>query len=186
MGTVSSQPAFYLQLAAGSNLDGMENPDKEPEIERRKRKREEAESAGNFIGQIKNSPEYIAKAVEVCKYYNIQVIVSAYEADPQVSHLSLSQSLVPVTGDSDLLAYGVPEKIIIVKGYHSQIYRIIDLSKDNINEGDYPLLDLYHKHGGKIVFKLYAAVVGCDFTDLPNDIDGIGFETFIKLAGKVE
>ena len=127
-------------------MDGMENEHKQPEIERRKKRAEEARASNNLMGQIKNSPEYIAQATAVCKYLDIEVHTSAYEADPQVSYVALLQSLVPVTGDSDLLAYGVPEKLIIVKGFKHEWFQIIDLTAV-IEEGTYPLYDLYNEHG---------------------------------------
>lgn len=138
-------------------MDGMENVAKDPEIERRKVAAELAEERGNLIGQIKNTPEYIAKAIRVCKFLGIRVHVSAYEADPQVSYLSLTRNLIPLSGDSDLLAYGVATKLIIVKGFMHEWYRIIDLTAE-VEEGNYPLFDLFKKNdNGKIVFQLYAA-----------------------------
>ena len=41
---------------------------------------------------------------------SIEVHTSAYKADPKVSYAALMESEMPVTGDSDLLAYGVPRK----------------------------------------------------------------------------
>lgn len=37
-------------------------------------------------------------------------------ADPHVAYVSISKDLVPVTDDSDLLAYGA-KKLIVVKSY---------------------------------------------------------------------
>ena len=114
----------------------------------------------------------------MCKFLKIDVHVSVYEADPQVLYIAILKSLIPVSGDSDLLAYGLAEeeqedqdqddnpsrlsKLIVVKAYHHELYRIIDLEAD-VPEGEYPPYDLYCKHG-KIVFQLYAACSGCDFT----------------------
>ena len=164
-------------------MDGMENDAKSPEIERRKALAAAAKARGDLRGQIKNTPEYIAKAVQVCKFLEIDVHVSAYEADPQVSYVASIQSLVALSGDSDLLAYGV-EKLVLVKGYGIQQYRVIDLTAD-VDEGEYPLFDLYKDHG-KVVFQLYAACSGCDFTNQRSGIAGIGFEKFISCAQEVE
>ena len=175
----------YMRSLLGWNLvvylDGMENVHKQPEIERRKKRVEEAKANNDAGGQVKNTPEYIAKAYAVCKNMGINVHISAYEADPQVSRASLSQSLVAVTGDSDLLAYGVARKLVVVKtgGYTSDWFRIIDLDPPNIKEGEYPMINLYQKHG-RIVLQLYAACSGCDFTQAESGIPGIGYETFIK------
>ena len=153
-------------------MDGMENKDKSPEIERRKVAVEAAKASNNLYGQIKNTPDYIAKAVQVCQFLNIEVHVAVYEADMQVSHISLSHSLIPVSGDSDLLAYGVMSKLILVKGYKHEWYCIIDLEAD-VPAGEYPLFDLYRKHG-RIVFQLYAACCGFDFTTHPLGIARVG------------
>jgi hypothetical protein len=181
----------YLRSIMGWKLvvyfDGMENVHKQPEIDRRKKKVQQAKDKNDAGGQVKNTPEYIAKAYAVCKHLQIDVRISAYEADPQVSHHSMSQSLVAVTGDSDLLAYGVATKLVVVKtgGYTSDWFRIIDLDPPNITKGEYPLNDLYHKHG-KIVLQLYAACAGCDFTDAESGIPGIGYKAFIESTDKVE
>ena len=165
-------------------MDGMENVEKRPEIERRNAAVAEAEVHNSLIGQIRNTPDYIAKAVNVCKFLGIEVYVSAYEADPQVSFVSLSNGLIAVTGDSDLLAYGVARKLILVKGFLHEWYRVIDLDA-NTTAGEYPLLDLYENHG-KVVFQLYAGCRGCDFTNTRSGIQGLGFKKFIALAVKVE
>ena len=181
----------YLRSILGWNLvvylDGMENVHKQPEIEQRQKKVQQAKDKNDGGGQVKNTPEYIAKAYAVCKNMRIKVHISAYETDPQVSHLSISQSVVAVTGDSDLLAYGVARKLIGVKtgGYTSDWFRIIDLDPPNIKKGEYPLVDLYHKHG-KIVFRLYAACAGYDFTAAESGIPNTGLKTFIESADKVE
>ena len=177
----------YLRSMCGWNMiiymDGMENVDKEPEIQRRRDAVEAAIGRNDLRGQIKNNPEYIAKAIEVCNFLSIEVHVSPYEADPQVSYVSLKRNLIPVTGDSDLLAYGVPS-LIIVKGFNHEYYRTIDLTVE-VNEGEYPLFDLYKKHG-PIVFQLYAACRGCDFTAAHSGVPGIGYAHFISSASKVE
>mmetsp|Transcript_25373 Transcript_25373/g.43316 ORF Transcript_25373/g.43316 Transcript_25373/m.43316 type:complete len:160 (-) Transcript_25373:136-615(-) len=109
--------------------------------------------------------------------------------DPQVSYASLSESLVPVSGDSDLLAYGISEepgngKLIVVKTFKHEWFRIIDLSAET-EAGQYPLFDLYKNHG-RIVFQLYAACTGCDFTENRCGISGIGYETFISAASDLD
>ena len=169
-------------------LDGSENIHKTPEIERRARRAENAREHNDLIGQIKNTPEYITKAHCLCTFLRINVSVSAFEADPQVVHASIPHSLIPVSGDSDLLAYRKSEekvvtKVVIVKGYKNEWHRMITLG-DDTPAGDYPLNDLYRKHG-KITIQLYAACTGCDFTTHPSGINGIGYETFIKLVSTI-
>ena len=107
--------------------------------------------------------------------------VSLYEADSQVSYVSLEMSLIPVTSDSDLLVYGVPV-LIIMKGYHCEFYQMIDLSVD-LEEGKYPLFDLHNKHG-PVVFQLYAAYHGCNFTSAKCGIADVGYKAFITSAQK--
>ena len=130
-------------------MDGLDNKHKAPENERRRANAETAQANDNLIGQIKNTPDYIARATQVCKFMNITVRTAYEEADPQVVYEASQQSgnmLVPVTGDSDLLAYQcvandtVPisaRKIMIVKAFNHQWFRFIDLDADK--EGDYPL-----------------------------------------------
>jgi hypothetical protein len=60
----------------------------------------------NCVLDRRNTPEYIAHAVAVCKFLKIEVVVSAYEADWQVMYRAIPDSLVVITGDSDLLAIG--------------------------------------------------------------------------------
>jgi len=170
-------------------MDGLDNMHKAPENDRRRVARENAQANNNLMGQIKNTPEYIARATQVCNFMNITVRTAYEEADPQVVY-EASQSddvLIPVTGDSDLLAYecdGISvHKIIIVKAFNHQWYRFIDLDAD-VKEGDYPLRDMRIQHG-VIVFQLYAACRGCDFTVSTCGIEGIGYKTFIELVGIV-
>ena len=42
---------------------------------------------------MRNTPGYIAKAVAVYKFFNIKVVVPAFEIDPQVVHCALKGSL---------------------------------------------------------------------------------------------
>ncbi|KAL7530261.1 hypothetical protein ACHAXR_003394, partial [Thalassiosira sp. AJA248-18] len=178
-------------------MDGMDNHHKQPENERRRQKARKAREKNDLRGQIKNTPEYINKAVEVCKFLNIRVQVSTDEADPQVTYHALAKSVIAVTGDSDLLAYGPPEtpsegggdqhrmgKLMIIKKYSSDNYRMIDLECP-VEEGKYPLFDLYQKHG-RIVFQLYAGCSGCDFTQQENGIVGIGKDRFIPLLQEMD
>ena len=162
-------------------MDGRENVDKAPEAGRRAARAKAAKEANNITGKIKNTPEYIIYALKVCKLMQIDVIVSAYEADPQAAYEAIKKELIPVTGDSDFLGYGV-KKLILVKGFHYEWYRIIDMTVE-VNQGEYPLYDLYNVHG-TIVFQLYAGCRGCDFTEVQSGISGIGFNTFIELAEK--
>ena len=180
-------------------LDGMDNIHKTPENNRRKAAAENAKRDNNLIGQIRNTPEYIAKAGHVCAFMNINYHLAYEEADPQVVYESVShlKQLVPVTSDSDLLAYsssgglvldnllayGV-RKIIIVKAYAHEWFRVIDLDAD-VEEGEYPVLDMRRKHG-IIAFQLFAGCTGCDFTNVRSGISGIGDKTFIKLVTGID
>ena len=169
-------------------FDGAENPHKFYENRRRQTRRSEAASFGNLPGQIRNSPEYLSKAQHVCSFFNIASSFAAYEADPQAVAFAFAHSSTCVTGDSDLLAYGHDDspptkEIIIVQNWLHDYFRIIRLSADVV-EGRYPMFDLYRKHG-RIVFQLYAGCSGCDFTELPNGLPGIGYAKFIKLASSI-
>ena len=174
----------YLRSVCGWKLiiymDGMENLAKVPEIKRRRAAVELAQQRHDLHGQVKNTPEYIAKAMAVCQFLSIEAHVSAYEADTQVSFCTCKESLVAVTSDSDLLAYGVHHRLIVVKRFTGEMFCIINLD-ENVEEGEYPLLDLYRKHG-RIVFQLYAAYRGCDFTSCSTGIKDVGYVEFLSLV----
>ena len=120
--------------------------------------------------------------------------MSAYEADPKATHIALAnQYAVPITGDSDLLAYGPSGKVdeeaklsrlVVVHSWRTEIYRVIDLNSD-VAPGKLPLYDLYRKHG-RIAFQLYAACAGCDFTERERGIPGIGIKAFLHLASSIQ
>ena len=83
---------------------------------------EKAREQENPAGQITNTPEYIRKAAEVCMFLRITVHCGRKEADPQVSYYAQLTKSIPVTGDLDEIAYGLPEEVgilIIVKGLQS-------------------------------------------------------------------
>eukprot|EP00986_Skeletonema_menzelii_P005570 scaffold2080_cov121-Skeletonema_menzelii.AAC.2 len=167
-------------------FDGMNNKEKRFEDERRRQKRDKAK---DDYGRIKITAEYIAMAMCVAKSMKIKCFVSKEEADPQVSYVSMSNGCIPVTGDSDILAYGFPQeqgqrKVVIVQSYEQMWYRVIDLDA-NTEPGEYPLLDLYNKHG-RIVFQLYACCRGCDFTEKRCGISGIGYSSFMTIASTVD
>ena len=164
-------------------LDGKENEAKAPEDTRRRAQFEHARETGNARGQVKNNPEYTALIVRLCQRLGIEVHVARMEADPQTSYEAKLHGATPVSGDSDLLAYGVTGKLILVKSYHSELYRIIDLDAD-VNDGEYPLLDLFKRHG-KIVFQLYAGCRGCDFTQHRYGIVGVGYKLFLSASEAV-
>ena len=75
-------------------------------------------------------------------------------------------------------------RLILAKGYRLDWYRIIDLEAD-VPVGEYPLFDLYREHG-RIVFQLYDACLGCDFTSSRSGIKDVGYACFMFLACKVE
>jgi len=96
-----------------------------------------------------------------------------------------------MTGDSDLFAYGAEAEAdgkggmyIIVESYRHERYRLINLSAE-VQPGEYPLVDLYQKHG-RITFQLYAACTGCDFTTHPSGIPGIAYSHFVGAAAEVD
>ena len=66
---------------------------------------EKVRTENSLRGQIRNTPDYIANNIIVCKFFEDEVVVSAFEADPQVFHYALEHSLIPKIGDSYLLAY---------------------------------------------------------------------------------
>ena len=63
-------------------VNGMENIHKAPENELRRITAEAARERNDLSRQIKNTLEYVAKVVNVCKFFNIEVRVAENEADP--------------------------------------------------------------------------------------------------------
>ena len=89
-----------------------------------------------------------------------------------------------------LLAYGPSDqkyrlrKLMIVKSYRSELFRIINLEAE-VDEGEFPLFDLYKKHG-RIVFQLFAACNGRDFSEHASGIPYLGVDSFIRLVKCLE
>ena len=69
---------------------------------------------------------------------------------------------------------------MIVKSYQSELFWIINLESE-VDEGEFPLFDLYRKHG-RIVFQLFAACNVCDFSEHASGIPYLGFDSFIRLV----
>jgi hypothetical protein len=94
----------------------------------------------------------------------------------------------PQTYGSDLLAIGCGveklEKLMIVKSWSAESFLIIDLTEQSTN-AELPLFDLYVKHG-RIMFQLYGACLGCDFTEQEHGFPQIGFKTFIDLMSRID
>ena len=109
----------------------------------------------NLIGQIKNSPDYIALLLLYATFWILKII---------------SRTKKPIrrwylSGDSDLLVYQMSntegEDGVMNINYEAVLSNLND---PTIKEGGYPLLDLRKKYG-IIVFQLYAGCLGCDFTE---------------------
>jgi hypothetical protein len=122
----------YLRSICGWELvvfmDGMENEAKRHEAERRRIRMERAREQENPVGQITNTPEYITKAAHVCIFLRIKVRCARKEADPQVSYYAKLTKSIPVVGDSDELAYGLPEEVgilVIVKGFTHEWMKLL-------------------------------------------------------------
>jgi len=165
-------------------FDGRPNPCKAPEDTRRKERRERArrEEDGSLRAQVRNDEHYIALAIELCRFHGIRYKVAAYEADPQTV-IALGE--VPVTADADLIVFHPRRgKIVIVSSFIKESFRIIDIGAD-VTEGKYPLIDLFNECGD-IVWRLYAACVGCDFTDHSSGIKGIGFDKYVSAVKNVD
>lgn len=119
----------------------------------------------------------IALAAKVCHDLFVPYIVAHEEADPQcLKNLpGIGVPTLIVTGDSDLLAYGA-KRVIIVHSWSREEFRVFDLhgELDESNLDKYPLLRTYHTSGGEIIFQLWAACCGCDFTPDSNGLRGVG------------
>jgi hypothetical protein len=109
-------------------MDGMENEAKRHEAERRRIRMKRAREQENPVGQITNTPEYITKAAHVCIFLRIKVRCARKEADPQVSYYAKLTKSIPVVGDSDELAYGLPKEVgilVIVKGFTHEWMKLL-------------------------------------------------------------
>ena len=75
----------YLRSICGWKLvvyfDGRDNPHKDPENKRRRESAEKARAKGDISRTVKNTPEYIAKAVHVCNitFDNINFLMKGNE-----------------------------------------------------------------------------------------------------------
>ena len=67
----------------------MENPHKYFEDARQRTGRSEAYTFGNLGGQVRNTPEQIAKAVTVCKFFGVDASITAFKADPKTTTFTL-------------------------------------------------------------------------------------------------
>ena len=74
-------------------------------------------------------PNYIAESMQVCEFLGINAHVSAEEAVPQISYESLKKGWVPVTVNSDIIAYGTPGEVIIVKSFMHEWFGVVDVSR---------------------------------------------------------
>jgi capsid protein len=108
-------------------------------------KKFEDEHRENNLIHNRATPEYIAQAAQICSFLCIEFVVSAYEADSQVMYDALPNCLVPITGDSDLLAIASAEKpgdddntdmlhqLVVVNKWQSKSYHIINLDAPHTN-----------------------------------------------------
>lgn len=164
-------------------FDGRENPHKAPEAARRGTRREIAVATGDARGQIRNDPVYIGMAIAACRWLGINFIVSAEEADAQVV-AALCDAII--TSDGDVVAFQAAfdanksVAIVVVSRWLEDKFRVYKLAAD-VEEGAYPLFDLYLEHG-PIIFHLYAACVGCDFTDSASGILHVGISRFLEVT----
>jgi 5'-3' exonuclease len=113
--------------------------------------------------QSKNkAPEYGSK---VCKYLMVPFLVSSEEADAQTVYCCPKFDSPPtliVTGDSDLFAYGAT-RLIIVHSWADETFWSFNLNESAMNDSQNTLMKIY-KIRGPLVFQIFAACCGCDFT----------------------
>lgn len=150
-------------------FDGQPPKEKAPEHERRKKRDDGIVITSLFIGMC----------VNVCRRYYINYVVAPCEADVQVGR---RHSAIAVTRDSDLIAYG-NEQVLIVDSYKGQKWRFIDMTiplSDDLKE-KFPLF-AYYKRWGLRIIHWWAAVMGCDISigDTKCGIKGVGPVVFFK------
>jgi 5'-3' exonuclease len=125
--------------------------------------------------------------IRVCQRYYFNYVVAPYEADVQVGRREFA---IAVTRDSDLIAYG-SRQLLIVDSYNKQEWRFIDMTVPLTDEikGKYPLYAHYKRWGIEVIH-WWAAVMGCDITN-PGDnkvfgIRGVGEVAFFKALESFE
>lgn len=167
-------------------FDGRRRNLKDHEYARRQTRAAQDESPGG--GPVVVTSTFINMAIKYCQDSFYPFIVSPFEADMQAAtdHLPgledlFDFDLVVVTGDSDLLAYGCC-KVVIVKSWFAEIFRLIDLSMKDTDDDieTKPLLQFYRLHG-VLVFQLYAACMGCDVTEDKSGLPEFGKASFFKV-----
>ena len=192
--------AQYLvarKVAMEMFFDGMPNPDKAHEKRRRDEKRrvameniasareegvEPAEKDKQAL--VTNTSLYIAMCAKCCSVLQIPFSVCYQEADSGLAArflMNASQYIV-VSADTDMLVNGV-SKWVSVKNWWTGEATFIDVTPkgleahvpqlDENDDDKHPLLTHFQKSGA-IVFVIWAAVIGCDFTEEASGILGTG------------
>jgi hypothetical protein len=95
---------------------------------------------------------------------------------------------VVLTGDSDLLGCG-HQKVVIVRSYHHEIHRIVDLSDIGLaillshpdtTDNARKMVDACSRIG-PCIFHCHAACNGCDFSRDMSGVSGIGEKSFFQI-----
>ena len=132
--------------------------------------------------KIRNNGTYIALCAKICAGLKIPYIVSPLEADTQVVKCRRDKNPVIVTGDSDILAYDMGMRVVLISSWNmdSEKFRIYDIGI--MNESLYEKYPLYEAICvfGPVSLLVWAAACGCDFSPDASGIGGIGETTVLK------
>lgn len=197
----------YLQYLVSRNtkmhmfFDGKPNNAKMPEDQRRGEKRASAQqkvaqarAAGtepdlkDLKALVHNTSSYIAMCVCCCQDLQVPCTVCYQEADAGLAAAAKAGNNVVVSFDSDMLALGV-SKLLYVTSWIGGSATFIDLEasydgSSGDESGDeseeYPLVRHYLKHG-HIVFQMWAAALGCDFSTEECGIRSVGKVTLLQI-----
>lgn len=123
----------------------------------------------------------IALAVKVCRDMGVKFIVAPGEADGQLA--AQSEGDLVVSADGDMLALGVVRWVSVSPGgWFSGAATMVDTAAfTGEHAASHPLVGLIRDNGpGPALVVAYAGLRGCDFSELPSGILGVGFNAAVE------
>ena len=184
-------------------FDGMKNPDKQYEDQRRELRRQghqakvdEASVNGtepedkDTKGLISNSSLYIAQCAKVCRDLDIDFEICREEADAGLAaaHLLDPEKTVVVSFDTDRGAHGVLRWVKVDNWWigESVLVDIAGLSSSEVAQDlDRQLLAKHTVTHGKVALLIWAAVCGCDYSREKSGISGTGPKKLLTILDDI-
>jgi 5'-3' exonuclease len=167
-------------------FDGKHDPEKAFEYARREKKRQAARTNAASIeaaeGHISHQGTsalvtipavFIGLCCKVCSVVGVPFVVAPFQADAMLGGLDREGPSVTVSADTDTLALGVT-RWISPCDWDTGVANFVDWAEFvHTDTKIFPLIFHVNAHGVSI-FRLCAAVLGCDVTENESGIKGIG------------